>query len=118
MKPKYEHFCEQCVFQKTVTIKDKEKDVYLCGDKVRTIVIRHSDDPPDYSSGKLFECVTLTQLDKFALFNYISLTEEEEKRLLGVLAQMFRDKLSMKDYQEYCCELKLGNGNVIFPEPL
>ena len=65
MKPTHQHDCKRCVFVGTLDIEATGEDgaltnlvgdVYVCpSDRHEpTILLRYSDDPPDYSSFELF----------------------------------------------------------------
>ena len=65
MKPTHQHDCKRCVFVGTLDIEatgedgaltNRVGDVYVCPSDRHdpTILLRYSDDPPDYSSFELF----------------------------------------------------------------
>lgn len=68
MKPTHQHDCKRCIFVGTLDIEATGEDgaltnligdAYLCPSKTMesTILVRYSDDPPDYSSMALFDNV-------------------------------------------------------------
>ena len=48
--PKFIHDCKICTFLGTEETEHGEADFYICGNSVRSVVIRFSDDGPDYAS--------------------------------------------------------------------
>lgn len=48
-QPHYEHDCDRCIF----LAHFEGKDLYFCPNEP-TVIVRHSSDPPDYSSGLVF----------------------------------------------------------------
>jgi type II secretory pathway component PulC len=78
--------------------------------------MRYGDQPSEYKSGCLFECVILTDMDLFCLMNGLELNEHEEKRLFEILCSMAKAKLTMKDFQRCGSNLVLGKGNVMFKD--
>jgi len=109
--PRYEHDCNKCKFLG----HHKDADVYICdGFLGRTMILRHSSDLPDYCSSPLFCCVDFTEIDLFALYNGLELTEEEEKRVCKILARRFKDKLSIEDLRVMSSSLVLGRGNIVW----
>lgn len=65
MTPKYQHDCKRCVFVGPLELEGSGEDgdmsprigdVYVCPSDRHdpTILLRYSDDPPDYSSYELF----------------------------------------------------------------
>lgn len=59
MKPRFKHDCDRCRFVGHLSIQDTggTGDVYVCpSERIEpTILVRYSDDPPDYSSMALFD---------------------------------------------------------------
>ncbi len=63
--PIHEHDCDNCTFLGT---DKKETDWYVCGPPdMRSLIRRHSSDGPDYTSGLIAGCVTMTELEKLAV---------------------------------------------------
>jgi len=121
MSAKYIHDCDSCKYLGTGTcsiLGNKEYDFYICehGDLGRTLIARYGSLGYEYMSGILFSCVELTPLDKVALYNNLELTEEEEGRLLRVFARMWKEKLTISDYQSMNVfgVGDFGNGNVVW----
>lgn len=122
--PKFTHDCDKCRFLGTGTVdifggtSPSMYDFYVCGDGIetqRTFIARYGNKREDYTSGKLFECTYLTNLDKVALFNALELTAVEEKALLRNLIAILKDGLKVTDYRRYNIpEIFLGKGNVVF----
>lgn len=127
--PKYQHDCEKCHYLgtgKCPVLGEDEFDFYICtGPTGRSMIARYGSEGPEYTSGVLFGCEELTDLDKVALFAGLELLPEEERRLLGVLARMWRAKLTIEDYRElniYTNSIygttvygeDFGPGNVVF----
>lgn len=122
-KPLYKHDCSGCRYLGTGVIKcfgDEPRDFYVCGEQCpsqcRTILVRWSSNPSDYTSGELFECIRLTTIDRVALFNGLELTPVEEKRLLRLLASMWKDaNASITAYGNFSsAEVQFGKGNIVF----
>jgi hypothetical protein len=80
------------------------------------MIARYGSEGPEYTSAPLFSCEMLTALDKVALFARLELLPEEEKRLLGVLARMWKSKLTIEDYRNLNIYGvgDFGVGNVVF----
>lgn len=122
MKPKYQHNCSDCTFIGTDNVGKGETvyDFYTCqadGSRLpRSLIARYGNEPHEYTSGPLFCCGELTELDKLALYRGLELTKLEEKKLLSVLANMYQSGLSVKDYQKLGGELSFGKGNVMFED--
>ena len=120
MKPKYRHNCSDCEFLGTDTVGSGSTvyDFYTChadGSRLpRSLIARFGNKPDEYISGPLFCCAELTELDRLALYRGLELTELEEKKLLEVLAAMYRNGLSMKDYQKNGGNVAFGKGNIMF----
>lgn len=127
--PKFQHDCKGCQYLltgKCPILGEGEFDFYICpGPTGRSIIARYGSECHEYVSGVLFGCVELTALDKVALFARLKLEPEEEKRLLGVFARMWRSKLTIEDYRElniYADNIygttvygeDFGPGNVVF----
>lgn len=118
--PKYQHDCEKCKYLGTGTcpaLGEDEFDFYICTSSIgRSIIARYGSEGPEYTSGVLFGCEELTALDKVALISGLELLPEEEKRLLGVLARMWRAKLTNEDYRNLNIygTRNFGTGNVVF----
>ena len=68
-------------------------------------------------SNALLTCAELTPLDLVALCNGLELLPEENERLLRCLADMYRGKLNVHDYEKLFIspECPFGNGNFLFP---
>jgi hypothetical protein len=98
--PKFEHDCNKCVFHAHMTYKNRPVDVYTRGKPsgARTIIVRYSSDGPDYSSGELFQCVELTNLDRFALSHGLELNQIEKDRLLVCLLRMDKQRWKRPDF--------------------
>ena len=116
---KYQHDCEKCHYLgtgKCPALGEDEFDFYICtGPTGRSMIARYGSEGPEYTSGVLFGCEELTDLDKVALFAGLELLPEEEKRLLGVLARMWRqtiDYLGVNTYGNHY--LNFGYGNVVW----
>ncbi len=111
MEPRYNHDCDKCQFLG----HHKDADVYLCkGFLGRTMILRYSSECSDYCSSPLFCCVDFTEIDLFALYNGLELTEEEEERVCKILVRKFKDKLQLSDLQSMSSNLVLGKGNIIW----
>jgi hypothetical protein len=116
-KPIFQHDCNNCRFQGTGKHKGRIVDVYLCTTEYgRTLVLRYSDEGPDYSSGMLFECTGLTEIDKIALLAEVTLTPEEKERLYQILVRQAKSQVfqSKDDYARRDIEVTLGEGNDFF----
>ena len=50
MAPRYKHDCNACVFIATVYEGGEFQDAYVCTGRDSSVVLRHGDDGPDYSS--------------------------------------------------------------------
>ena len=120
--PVFEHDCESCRFLghgRASILGDHKNglDFYVCesGSSDRSMIARYGDRGDQYLSGKLFECATLTPLDKVALFNMLELNTDENERLLRVLGEMWRSTLKVSDYEKFSAgDLVFGEGNVIW----
>ena len=118
--PKYQHDCEKCHYLgtgKCPALGEDEFDFYICTGSIgRSMIARYGSEGPEYTSAPLFSCEMLTALDKVALFARLELLPEEEKRLLGVLARMWKSKLTIEDYRNLNIYGvgDFGVGNVVF----
>ena len=118
--PKHQHDCEKCHYLgtgKCPALGEDEFDFYICTGSIgRSMIARYGSEGPEYTSAPLFSCEILTALDKVALFARLELLPEEEKRLLGVLARMWRANLTIEDYRNLNIygTGDFGAGNVVF----
>ena len=100
MSPKFKHDCGGCNFHKTVKYNHVDVDFYTCGKSgCRSVIIRFSNSVSDYISGELFECVTLSRVDKFALCHGLELNDAEKSRLLKLLLREDKCRWSREDYK-------------------
>ena len=115
MESRFEHYCESCKFLG----QHKEYDVYLCSHKdgeIRTLLFRFGNKDSEYKSSSLFTCAGFTEIDKFALLNGLKLNEREEKHVVKLLRDLFVNSMSFKEMEKHTSKIKLGTGNLIFPE--
>ena len=123
MKPIYDHGCSSCRYLGSGPCKILDEkarfDFYICEAEQshRSFIARFGSSPEAYTSGSLFGCVELTTLDKVALYNGLSLNPDEERRLLRVLSEMWRNHLGLLDYEKMSAGgLSFGRGNIVFPD--
>jgi hypothetical protein len=124
--PHYQHDCSSCrylgsgqvpVLGEQMRKKDHVFDFYVCeGGRLRSFIARYGNEGSEHMSNALLGSAELSHLDLVALFNGLELTVEENERLLKRLTEMYRDKLSVRDYREMSTtpELHFGDGNVLF----
>lgn len=101
--PKFEHDCDRCTFLATGTYRGKKCDFYICNDSDtlgRTFIARYGSVPSQYSSGSLFICAELTDLDKFALFYGLTLTDKEKVRLYKLLLHQVYESMSFMFHRD------------------
>jgi hypothetical protein len=120
MKPRFTHDCDRCKFHGSGYYMDQPADFYTCETfgGLRSFIARYGNDGPEYSSGPLFCCAELTNLDKIALFNHLELTKAEEKKLQELCIKLVKDNIfsSVKACKKYSCCIDLGIGNIMFKE--
>lgn len=119
---KYQHDCGTCCFlghgPAPILSVGKTFDFYVCTSGIgRSFIARFGNRPEEYMSGPLLGTAELSRLDLVALFNGLELTPEEDTRLLRRLADMYRSKLSVRDYEKFSTGSRcvFGTGNALFP---
>jgi len=122
--PHFNHDCDSCRFlghgpARILGDHPRGLDFYVCesGPSHRSMIARYGDRPDQYHSGVLFECTELTALDKVALFNMLELRDDENERLLRVLAAMWRSTLGVVNYEKLSAgNIVFGDGNVVWSD--
>ena len=71
-----------------------------CEPDRHAFIARYGNENSEYMSNALLISSELSHLDLVALFNGLELTVEENERLLKRLAEMYRGKLSVRDYRK------------------
>ena len=118
----YVHDCSTCRYlgsgNARILAEHTFFDFYVCESKDdRSILARYGDRPDQYMSCPFLGCAELTRLDLVALYNGLELHPDENARLLQKLADSYRGKMGVRDYEQLAVspEATFGRGNVLFP---